>query len=235
MKYYPVNLDIRGRDCLIVGGGGVATRKVRTLLACGARVTVVSPQLSESLRDLAQQGAVTLYQRPYRSEDLNGMFLVIGATDNTALNHEIHRDAEARNMLCNIADQPDVCNFILPAVISRGDLTVAISTSGASPAFAKALRREMEQRFGDEYAALLRLMRAIRNKLLSEPHEHEAHKPLFEALIQGGLIDRIREGDEAQIDRLLAEVLGRGYRYRELLPETGDTVCPAAGCREPQA
>ena len=114
MRYYPIHLDIQNRNCLVVGGGGVGTRKVITLLNCGAKVIVVSPEISEQLRNLAASPSLTLKQRPYQSDDLAGMFLVIGATDNETLNRQISRDAEDRNTLCNIADRPEICNFILP-------------------------------------------------------------------------------------------------------------------------
>ena len=145
MEYYPVNLDIKKRKCLVVGGGRVGTRKVLTLLDCGARVTVVSPDAKEKLIELANSGAITLEKRQYRETDLDGIFLVIGTTDDEELNHQISIAAEKHNMLCNIADRPKVCNFILPSIVNRGDLTISISTSGKSPALAKKLRMELEE------------------------------------------------------------------------------------------
>ncbi len=217
MRYYPVNLDIRNRSCLVVGGGGVGARKVATLLRAGARVTVVSPKADSRVETLAGEDAVTLKKRPYRTSDLDGMFLVIGATDNENLNLRISSDAERANMLCNIADQPEKCNFILPAIVNRGDLILAISTSGKSPAFAKKLRRDFETRFGEEYADFLRLMGAARKKLLSRAHAPEAHKPLFEKLIDADLIGLIRGGKTEEIDKLLHQVLGRGFDLESLL------------------
>jgi len=174
MRYYPINLDVLNRKCLIVGGGSVGTRKVLTLLDCGAKVTLVSPDASEKLLELVDNGLIAWEKRSYLTSDLDGTFLVIGATDDEELNHQISADAEKLNMLCNIADRPEVCNFILPAIVNRGDLMISISTSGKSPAFAKTLRKELERQFGVEYAEFLRLMGAIRKKLLSEKHEPEA-------------------------------------------------------------
>lgn len=218
-KYYPVNLDVRNRNCLVVGGGAVGARKVATLLDCGARVTVVSPETTEQIDHLAESGALRLEKRAFSTSDLDGHFLVIGATDDEPLNRLIRAEAEKRQMLCNIADFPEGCNFILPAVVRRGDLIIAISTSGNSPAFAKRLRKKIEKEFGPEYDLFLRLMGAIRSRLLLEEHAPESHKPLFEALIEGGLLEKIRQGDPEPVDRLLAEVLGTGFRYRELLQE----------------
>ena len=221
MRYYPVNLDIENRACLVVGGGGVGTRKVKTLVDCGAVVTVVSPEVSARLGKMAAAGLITLEKRAYRPGDLEGKFLVIGATDDEALNRRIHADAESLNTLCNIADRPEICNFILPAIVHRGDLVLAVSTSGKSPAYAKQLRKDLENQFGEEYESFLRLMGAIRERLLSEAHAPEAHKPLFEKLIAAGLLELIKADRTEQIDALLGEVLGDGYRYRELVRKPG--------------
>jgi len=216
MRYYPVMLDIAKKHCLVVGGGAVGARKARKLLECGARVTIVSTEFCPELTALARQGDVTLKKRPYRAHELEGMFLVIGATDDEALNRRISEDADRRHMLCNIADRPQACNFILPAIVEQGDLTIAVSTSGKSPAFAKYLRRRLEGEFGPEYAQFLGLMGAIRRRLLVQQHAPEAHRHLFENLIAGGLLEMIRKGARPQIDALLAKVLGEGFSLTEL-------------------
>lgn len=216
MRYYPVNLDIQNRKCLVVGGGSVGTRKVMTLLECGAVVTVVSSDVAEELLELAEKKMIELKRRPYESSDIDGMFLVIGATDNEELNRQINKDAEHQNKLCNIADRPEACNFILPSIVNRGNLVIAISTSGKSPAFAKKMRQDLEKEFGEEYDEFLQLMGAIRKKALSEKHEPEAHKHLFEQLINRGLVDMVRNNDEERINSLLLEIFGEGYRFEEL-------------------
>jgi precorrin-2 dehydrogenase / sirohydrochlorin ferrochelatase len=219
MKYYPVNLDIRGRKCLVVGGGDVGTRKVTTLITCGAKVTVVSPIISSRLKDLSAKGVIQIKQREYCSSDLHDMFLVIGATSDEKINLRISEDAEQKNLLCNIADVPEACNFILPAIVARGDLIIAISTSGNSPAFAKKLRKNLEKQFGEEYALFLNLMGAIRKKLLIQTHEPEAHKHLFEQLLDAGMLDMIREKKIEDINILLLKTLGKGYIFETLLPD----------------
>ncbi len=219
MRYYPAYLDVKARPCLVVGGGRVGTRKVRTLLACGAVVTVISPQVTTELAGLAEEGRIDLKRRDYRSTDLDDAFLVIGATDDQTFNRLIHGDAERAQRLCNIADQPDLCNFVLPSIINRGDLSIAISTAGKSPAFAKHLRRQLESQFGPEYGLFLALMGAIRRRLLATEHAPEAHKPLFEQLIQGGLLEMVRRGNEQEINTLLHAVLGPGYQYNALMDE----------------
>ena len=217
MKYYPVNLDIKNKKCLVIGGGSVSSRKVETLLECGAALTVVSPAVTKKIQKLADNGFIKLKKRPYKTSDIDEkVFLVIGATDNDELNKQIHKDAEQFNLLCNIADRPKVCNFILPAIVHRGDLVIAVSTSGKSPAFAKKLRQRLEKEYGDEYAKFLQLMGAIRKKLLSCEHEPEAHKHLFEQLISKGLVKMIKNGKEAEIDALLTDLFGMEYRLNNL-------------------
>jgi len=221
MRYYPICLDIQDRHCLVVGGGSVGERKVNTLLDCGASITVVSPMVTEPLRVLSQNKRIVIKQRHYRPADLEGVFLVIGATDDPSLNHRIYEDAKALHILCNIADQPEICNFILPAIVHRGDLIIAVSTSGNSPAYAKQLRKELETQFGVEYEVFLHLMGVIRKKLLKDHHEPEAYKPLFEKLISEGLLDLIKNKEEEKIDSLLKFVLGKEYTYKQLMQERG--------------
>lgn len=221
MRYYPVNLDVKNRKCLVVGGGSVGTRKVLTLLDCGAIVTVVSLDVSEKLLELADNGSIAWEKRSYLASDLDGMFLVFGTTDDEELNRQISADAEKLNMLCNIADRPEVCNFILPSIVNRGDLVISISTSGKSPAFAKKLRKQLEKQFGVEYAEFLRLMGAIREKLLSEKHEPEAHKHIFEQLINGDLVEMIKNNRKEDINSLLFDILGKGYEFEDLMKTDG--------------
>jgi len=217
MQYYPIFLDIKGRSCLVVGGGDVGTRKVEMLLECGASVTVISIDATEALLRLAKDQSITLELRAYRSLDLKGRFLVIGATNDEQLNQQLSLDAEKQNMLCNIADRPAACNFILPAIVQQGDLVMAISTSGKSPAFAKKLRKDLERQYNEAYAVFLNLMGAIRSRLLMEKHAPEQHKPLFQQIIQSDIILWIQNRQFEEIDDLLLKVLGPGYTVDELL------------------
>jgi precorrin-2 dehydrogenase len=201
----------------VVGGGSVGTRKVETLLECGAKVTVVSIDASEKLKKLSNSGVIQLKKRPFQTTDLDGVFLVIGATNDEDLNVKIHSAAERRRVLCNIADRPEACNFILPSIVNRGNLIIAISTSGKSPALAKKLRKQLEAQFGNEYAEFLNLMGAIRKKLLKKDHEPEAHKYLFEQLIETDLVQMLKKADTEAINTLLLDVLGDGYDYKTLI------------------
>ncbi len=205
---------------MVVGGGQVGTRKVGTLLQCGAEVTVISHEATPELAEMAEQGLIDLQLRDYSTSDLNKMFLVIGATDDQALNRKVHQDAEAAQRLCNIADQPDLCNFVLPSIINQGNLSIAISTAGKSPAFAKFMRRKLQGQFGPEYGVMLDLMGAVRSRLLAEEHAPEQHKPLFNQLINGGLLEMVKTEDRQGINALLATVLGPDFTYETLMETT---------------
>ncbi len=211
MRYYPVNLDVRNRDCLVVGGGGVAERKVKTLLECGAKVMVITLDASGHLQAIASEGLIDLRLRGYQPSDLDGKFLVFCATDNEEANQRISQDAAKRGTLCNVADRPEACSFVLPAVVRQGSLLIAISTSNKSPAVARRIRQNLEKEFGPEYEILLNLMGEIRQKLLADEKSPEAHKKMFERLLDQGLLQMIREKRAQDVDALLKEVIGEGY------------------------
>lgn len=217
MRYYPVYLDMRGRRALVVGGGAVGTRKTETLLRAGARVTVVSPQATSTLQALAAAGQVTWHARPYQPADMADAFLAFSATDDPALNRRIAADAARHHVLCNFADQPDRGHFILPSIVERGDLLVSISTCGKSPAVARRLRQELEAYFGEEYAPFLRLLGAVRVRLLEREHAPETHRRIFGRLIDGGLLAMVRDGDRDGIDTLLKSVLGDDFDTERLM------------------
>ena len=205
MRYYPVYLDIRDRTCLVVGGGAVGTRKARTLLQAGARVVVVSPAVSPDLEALADENRIRLHRRPYSADDMADVFLVFGTTDDRALNRKISADAHRRGILCNIADQPDQGQFVLPSVVARGDLLISISTSGNSPALARRIRRRLENDYGEEYALMIDLLGTLRRRLLARGHDPRGHKQKFEALLDSDLLEWIRTGDKDRIRHYLAE------------------------------
>lgn len=182
-RYYMACLDVEGRDCLVIGGGSVGLEKARGLLACGARVTVVAPQTATELRELP----VELVERRYEHGDLDGRFLVMAATDDGELNRRVYEDAEARSLLCNVADAPDLCSFILPAVYRQDPIAIAVTTSGASPALAQRIRAEVAERYGPEYADLAQRLRALRPWAKENLPTYEERRDYFEALVEESL------------------------------------------------
>ncbi len=166
MRYYPVCVDMAGRACLVVGGGAVAERKASGLLESGSRVTVVSPALTARLEAWAREGQIRAIRRGYEPGDLADQSLVFVATDDGAVNAAVAADARAAGVLINAADDPAHCDFILPAVLTRGALTVAVSTGGASPALSRAVRDELETHFDrEDYASLLEVAADARARL----------------------------------------------------------------------
>src|SRR5260370_40444749 len=160
MRYVPRVLDVADRDCGVVGGGEVAARKVESLLEAGAHVTVVSPQLSQPMETIVARGRVLHIARDCERGDIRGSVLVYAATDDSRLHHELAAEARALGIPINVVDVPELCTFIAPAVVKRRALQIAISPGGASPAFAARLRRELEGRFGTEYAPPLQVLAA---------------------------------------------------------------------------
>jgi precorrin-2 dehydrogenase / sirohydrochlorin ferrochelatase len=178
-NFYMACLDLSGRRCVVVGGGAVGYEKAAGLAACGAAVTVVSPELEPSFAELE----VEWRQGRYRRSDLHGAFLVIAATSDRSVNERVSRDAEARGMLCNVADVPELCNFILPAVHREGSIAVAVSTGGASPALAKRLRSQIAELVGPEHAELAEELRSLRPEVKARFSSYEERRDYFEDLV----------------------------------------------------
>ncbi|MDI6852227.1 MAG: bifunctional precorrin-2 dehydrogenase/sirohydrochlorin ferrochelatase [Deltaproteobacteria bacterium] len=208
MKVYPVFALIEDRACLVVGGGAVGERKVRDLLEAGARVSVVSRELTPYLAELADQGAIRYLGKDFTPEHLEGMVLAVGATDDPEVNVRVSAAARERGIWVNIADAPDLCTFIVPAQIKRGPLTVAISTGGASPALARRLREELEELFGPEYGPYVDLLRMVREKILASRRGHPDNHALFQRLAAGPLKQAVAERDKEWVLQVLMDSVG---------------------------
>jgi len=215
MKYYPVCLDVSGRRCVIIGGGEVSERKARRLMDCGAEVLVVSESLSPALQALKADGRLSHIRAEYSRELIDGAFLVIGATDSAEVNEAVSRDAKKQGILVNIVDDPGRCNFILPSLYRRGDLLIAITTGGKSPALAKRLRKEMSRHFGPEYEIFLKIMGQIRGKVISRGYSSEQNRALFESIIDSDIIDHIREKRWDKVRETIRELAGEEIEVGE--------------------
>ncbi|MGB5687428.1 MAG: bifunctional precorrin-2 dehydrogenase/sirohydrochlorin ferrochelatase [Candidatus Electrothrix sp.] len=221
--FYPISLNIEEKLCVVVGGGNVAERKVFSLLNAHASVRIISPQLTEVLAGVLSKqpanAAVEWRSRGYQRGDLAGALLVFAATDNRDVQDAVVRDAQEAGILVNVADAPDLCDFQVPAVVRRESLNIAVSTNGASPALAAKLRQELEDKYGSEYAVLLRLMSRLRARICSDASSSGIdRKILFQNILHEDIIHWIRGEQWERLSQHLDTVLGPGIDFdlREL-------------------
>jgi precorrin-2 dehydrogenase/sirohydrochlorin ferrochelatase len=192
MGYYPIAIDLTGKKCLVVGGGKVALRKVHSLIEAGARVTVIA---TEVVPDLRQTRGVELLLRSYQRGDAQGFALVFAATDNPDVNALVAEDAAANGALVNVVDDPEKCAFIVPALVRRGDLLIAITTCGRCPALSRRIREQIEELYGPEYALFVGILGEIRDNLKSELKSQKAHERiLLRVITDANIIDLLRQG-----------------------------------------
>jgi precorrin-2 dehydrogenase len=204
--FYIACLKLKGRRCAVIGGGDIGLEKVEGLLACDADVTLIAPVAHPELEDLAAEGSIEWEKRPYAGPaDLEGVFMVIAATDDSEVNIGVYDDAEKRAMLVNVVDVPPLCNFILPAIVRTGPLAIAISTAGASPALAKRMKREIAELFGEEYARLAIVLNDARGWAKGTLPTYQDRKEFFEGIVNGDPdpVALLREGREPELLALI--------------------------------
>src|SRR6267378_5057214 len=221
MRFYPVFLNLRGRRAVVIGGGAVAEQKVLGLLGAGAHVTVVSPETTPRLEQLAATGGIDLRRRPYRSGDLVGAWLAIAGTDDRGANAAVWAEAEREGVLLNAVDDLDHCSFIAPAIHREGDITVAVSTSGKSPALAARLRRRVARLVGPAEARLCDLLGELRPELAARVPDARARTALWYRIVDSDVIEFVRRGDDEGAQRRIDDLLD------EALPVHGQ--CRATG------
>ncbi len=209
--FYIACLSLRGRRCLVVGGGEVALEKVEGLLACGAGVVVVAPELQPALAELAAERSIVWEPREFAAGDLEGTFMAIAATDDSEVNIRVYELAEQRAMLVNVVDVPPLCNFILPAIVRTGPLAIAISTAGASPALAKRMKREIAEQFGEAYAQLAVMLNEVRGWAKGTLPTYQDRKVFFESIVNGDPdpIELLRRGDADGVRALIGAACER--------------------------
>lgn len=216
MRYYPVFLDIKGRSAVVIGGGAVAQRKVAGLLSAGAQVTVISPRAVKGLGLLARKKAIKLVKKAYKHGALEGAALVVCAASSKAANLAAAKEARERGLLLNVVDAPQECGFIVPSVVDRGSLVIAVSTSGESPALAKRLREGIEDAIGTEYGTFADLLGAVRKKLLKSKTNNVKKERVFKELVHSPIPGWLRRGDEKEVNAFLRKLLGPGFTLRAL-------------------
>jgi len=206
-KYYPIFANVEGRKCVVVGGGEVAARKAKSLAEAGAEVKAVSPDFCQRLIRLEKKGGVVLIRRRFRARDLDGAFLVIACTDDAKVNEEVYAEARARRILANVVDSAELCDFIVPSVVSRGALKMAISTFGVSPALARRVRIQLQKRYGPKHADFLELMANTRDRIIREVPRAKDRRRIFEALTAENFLDRFLTKSKGEGRRFFQERL----------------------------
>lgn len=234
MGIYAVGLELEGADCLVVGGGEVAARKVAGLREAGARVTVIAPELAPGLKAMAGAGAVRWIDREYRSGDLEGFVLVIAATDSEPVNQQVSQEARERKLPVNVVDRTELCSFIVPAVARQGSLTLAVFTGGKSPMLARRIREELQQQYGPEYEELLALLGELRPRLANCIPQQRRRQAVYEAIVYSDALALIRQGRMPEV-RDRAEALIAAAMDEEVLPKaTGTVYLIGAGPGDPK-
>jgi len=217
MSYYPIFLDLKDKNVLVVGGGKVAERKILNLLRYGCRIHVVSPELTSQLEKLVVEKRIQHIPEQSLNQAMNKAFMVIAATDDPAVNGQIASRAKEKGLLVNAVDQPRDCNFIMPSIVKRGDLQIAISTGGKSPALAKKIRKELQTWFGSEYGSLAKLLGMLRTEVLAQGDTSSENKPFFENLVNSDLLELIRTGDIDGIRATLRSTLGASFPVDDIV------------------
>jgi precorrin-2 dehydrogenase/sirohydrochlorin ferrochelatase len=206
--YYPVYVQLHQQLCVVIGGGKIAEGKVEGLLAVEAKVTVVSPELTPCLHDLAKEKQINYIARVYQPGDLTGAFMVICATDQVDINQQVWQEANSNHQLVNVVDDTPRCNFIAPSILRKGDLTIAISTSGKAPALAVRLKERFQQEIGPEYGRFLELAGALREPLARHIPDFETRKALWYELVDSEILDALAHGDEISAREIISRVVG---------------------------
>ena len=204
INFFPVNLNIKNRLCVVVGCGNVGERKILNLIRHKPKIRVISNDFTENILKLSDK--MELIHSAYKSEYIKDAFMVFICTNRKDLNLEIYRDAKKNNSLVNIVTHPELCDFSIPSVIERGDLKITISTNGKSPALSKKIRKELEERFGNEYSELLNLMDKIRKKQLSSGSNSNDNRLLFKKIIESDILDLIKKKERNKINERIKRI-----------------------------
>ena len=194
-------LKLEGKACLVVGGGAIAEGKIAGLLRAGARVTVVSPEITPALLEQARRNEICWRPRGFQTSDLDGMTLAVAATSSFEVNAMVYDEADRRGILCNAVDQPQQCHFYYPAVVDRGPLQIAISTAGLSPSLAQRLRKELEVQFGPEYERWVEWLGSVRSALMSKGSDFETRRRILGRLASREIFDRLRAASRRKLAR----------------------------------
>jgi len=205
-SYYPVLLNLSGRTCIVIGGGIVAERKVLSLLEAGGSVSVIAPFVTDPLRKLWEQGKINFIKRTYKKGDLKGAFLVIAATDSSAVNKSVYEETRELAILADIVDEPSLCDFIVPSCIRRGPLIITVSTSGKSPCLSKKIRKDLEKIYSEAYGHFAFMLGNMRERVQKEIPVPEKRKNFWETLMESNIPELLKEGKHREVEELIEEI-----------------------------
>lgn len=206
---YPVFLNLKNKKCLVVGGGSVAERKVSALVHCGAEIMVVGPSLTPALQKMVDHGYISYRKGIYQANDLDGVYLVISATNDDQINSIIAGDCNRRNIMVNVVDDPNRCSFFVPSVIHRGALKIAISTGGKSPKLAKIIRENLERDFGPQFEEFVEFIGNMRERIISEVDDPRLRNQILKRLVDHPTLKLVKQGDLQQAKERVKHVYHR--------------------------
>ena len=211
-KYYPILLNIQDKKCVVIGGGNVAWRKVCSLKEAGALVTVVSPEFCP---EMEKETGIDRIQKKYEEGFLSGAWVVIASTDDEEVNKKIYYDSVKRGILVNVVDRPEYCSFIVPATVSRGDLSISISTGGASPALARNIRESLEKQFGGEYGEFAKLLSETRRKVLSEIPDETIRRDILQCIAGLDMLEVVKTKGVSEAKKKILGIISEMTRSKE--------------------
>ncbi len=229
MKHFPVFLDLKDRQCLVIGGGSVASRKVKNLLTSGAKVTVISPQVSDELKQLASDGKIVVIERKYQTTDIAVAFLIVAATDDSKVNAQVAEQANNANIMVNVADNAELCSFIFPSILDRSPVTIAVSTGGASPVLARQLRMKLETLVPSACGRLAGITEEYREKVKQHFPQQEQRKEFWERALKGPFAELVYAGQDTSARKLLDDLLAQGHEDNPM----GEVYLVGAGPGDP--
>jgi len=229
MKHFPVFLDLKDRQCLVIGGGSVASRKVKNLLTSGAKVTVISPQVSDELKQFASDGKIVVIERKYQTTDIAVAFLIVAATDDSKVNAQVAEQANNANTMVNVADNAALCSFIFPSILDRSPVTIAVSTGGASPVLARQLRMKLETLVPSACGRLAGITEEYREKVKQHFPQQEQRKEFWERALKGPFAELVYAGQDTSARKLLDDLLAQGHEDNPM----GEVYLVGAGPGDP--
>ena len=220
MPYFPIFLDLSDHNVIVIGGGEVAERKIKNLMAYGCEIYIVSPRLTPHLRQLVAKGkAHHLSDESLLDTLLDDALMVIAATDDAKVNTQTASRAKEHGILVNVVDKPEECTFIMPSIVKRGDLQIAISTAGKSPALAKKIRKQMDGMFGPEYCLFLELLGLLRGKILAQGRASSKNEIIFRQLVDSNLLELIKKGNWEGVSATLTSILGADFPIEDTVEQ----------------